>query len=102
MLKTIAHPLIGFLLIFSILAPSVIQLVDNDSPIAILMDSSEEEKNNDQESEKKMGEKDMYLNPCSLAQNIIDQNSRAEVLEQSFILLDATSEIFLPPPEQMV
>lgn len=101
-MKAIAHPLICFLLIFSILAPSILPLVIKDCPIAILLDTSDEEKKKDKESEKKMGEKDLFYNSNALAQSFFDQNSKAEETGHPSMHSDVMAEILLPPPEKLI
>ncbi|MCL6267371.1 hypothetical protein [Flagellimonas myxillae] len=102
MLKALAHPLICFLLIFSILAPSIVPLIDKDCPIAVFLDSSEEEKSKDKESEKKLGEKDLFLNSESLTNNFLGLNIKAEDTENLCMHSDVMTEILLPPPEKLV
>ncbi|TMU55251.1 hypothetical protein [Flagellimonas algicola] len=102
MLKAIAHPFICFMLIFSILAPSIAPLVDRDCSIAIHMDSGDEEKKSEKESEKKFGEKDLFLSPFSSDNNFFDQYAKVENTEDPSLLSDVTTEILLPPPEKLV
>lgn len=98
MLKTIAFPLIAIMLIFSILAPSVVPLLEKDYDIFVLLDNSEDEKSKDKESEKKFDEKDMFLSNslvsnCDFFQNQV-QNYTTYVSFNS----DFKADILLPPP----
>ena len=102
MLKAFAFPLIALMLIFSILAPSVITLVDRDCAIAALVDNSEEEKKPEKESEKKFSEKDLFLGQIETSGNYSVQGKNS--VQKGYILKhsDYKAEILLPPPEQLI
>ncbi len=102
MLKTIAHPFICFMLIFSILAPSIAPLVDQECSIAIHLDSSDEEKKQEKESEKKFGEKNLFLGPFSSDNNFFDQGATVQSTENQSLHSDVMTEILLPPPEKLI
>lgn len=102
MLRAIAHPFICFMLIFSILAPSIAPLVDRDCSIAIHMDSGDEEKKSEKESEKKFGEKDLFPGSFSSDNNFFDQGASVENNEDPSLHSDVLTEILLPPPEKLI
>lgn len=101
MLKTIAFPLISLVLIFSVLAPSIMPLMDKDSAIVILMDNNEEEKSNEKESEKKFSEKDLFLNHFAVNGSFFIQSNESEDTGYLFLISDFKAEILLPPPENL-
>ncbi|MGX1927870.1 hypothetical protein [Flagellimonas sp. 2504JD4-2] len=101
MLKSIAHPLICIMLIFSILAPSIAPLVDKECAVAMLMDTNDEEKSKDKEAEKKIGEKDLFSGPFSMDGDFFLQLANAENPDYLFLNSDFMVEILLPPPEKL-
>ncbi|RDY59673.1 hypothetical protein [Flagellimonas nanhaiensis] len=102
MLKTFAFPLVALMLIFSILAPSIITLVDRDCAIVALVDKNDEEKKQDKESEKKFSEKDLFLGKIETSSNYFLQGKKS--VQKGYILKhsDYKAEILLPPPEQLI
>nr|WP_299386583.1 hypothetical protein [Allomuricauda sp.] len=102
MFKAVAHPFICLMLIFSILAPSVAPLVDKDCSIAMHLDSGDEEKKQEKESEKKFGEKDLFMGPFSTEHSFWNQRTTVENSENPSLHSDVMREILLPPPEKLV
>jgi len=101
-LKTIAFPLIAVMLIFSILAPSLIPLLDNDYDIIVLMDNNEEEKSKEKESEKKFDEKNLFLSSFTSSDSMFFQNPNQGCNRYLFSNSDFKVEILLPPPRKLV
>ncbi|MEO9512259.1 MAG: hypothetical protein ABJN84_06155 [Flavobacteriaceae bacterium] len=99
MLKTIAIPFISMMLIFSILAPSIAPLLDKDYDTFVFLDSNEEEKNNEKESEKNFDEKNLFLNYVLVTKRFFVQNKTLENVGYLFFNSDSKAEIFLPPPK---
>ncbi|MGW9684388.1 hypothetical protein [Flagellimonas sp. 2504JD1-5] len=99
MLKTIAFPFIALVLIFSILAPSFIPLLDKDCEVVAIADPGEEENNQEKESEKKIDEKDLFVTYLSPSHHFGEQGSKLEVLGYLFANSDFKEDILLPPPE---
>lgn len=89
------------MLVFSILAPSIIHLMDRDCSVAVLMDNNDEEKK-ENESEKKFGEKDLFLNSVVMDSDFFPESSFVQDTEHQFSTSDYLAEIFLPPPQQLV
>lgn len=102
MLKTIAFPLIAMMLIFSILAPSLIPLLDNDYDIVVLIDNNEEEKSKEKESEKKFDEKNLFLNSFASSDSMFFQNLNQGCNRYLFSNSDFKADILLPPPRKLV
>ena len=100
--KNIAFPLVALMLIFSILAPSVITLADRDCAIAALVDTNDEEKKQEKESEKKFSEKDLFFGKIETSSNYFLQGKNS--VQKGYILKpsDFKAEILLPPPEQLI
>ncbi|MDC6365280.1 MULTISPECIES: hypothetical protein [Flavobacteriaceae] len=101
MLKAIAFPFIALMLIFSILAPSVISLVDKDGAIAVLVDSNDEENNQEKESKKKFEEKDLFLHGLVTTGNFLHKKEKSVHKKHVFLHSDFKAEILLPPPQQL-
>lgn len=101
MLKTVALPFIAVMLIFSILAPSLVPLIGEDYEMAVLWDTGEEEKNSDNESEKKLGEKDLFLNKPHFSSTDFSQNEPEKFVCYFFSYSVFEADILLPPPEEM-
>ncbi|WP_420320731.1 hypothetical protein [Flagellimonas sp.] len=99
MLKTIAFSFIALVLIFSILAPSFVSLLDKDYAMVIIADSGEEENNQEKESEKKIDEKDLFVTYVSTSNHFKEQGNKLEVVGYLFANSDFKEDIFLPPPE---
>ncbi|WP_411029173.1 hypothetical protein [Spongiimicrobium sp. 3-5] len=100
MFKSVAHFIISFLLIASILAPSVVTLLDNSENTMWVVDFNEEEKK--KEEKKELVEKDFFLHFSDLHTNLllkekIDDNNFRVVL-----YTDYATEILLPPPEHTI
>ncbi len=102
MLKTIAHPLICLMLIFSILAPSIIPLLDKECAVAVLLDTNNDEEKKEKESEKKFGEKDLFAGPFDMNNGFFFQLTEIENTEYLLFNTDYKAEIVLPPPEKLV
>ncbi len=88
------------MLIFSILTPSIIPLLDKDCAVAVLLDTNDEEKK-EKEAEKKIGEKDLFSGPFSMDGDFFLQLANAENTEYLFLHSDFMAEILLPPPEKL-
>ncbi len=101
-LKTIAFPLIAIMLIFSILAPSLIPLMDKEFDIAVLVDANEEEKSKEKESEKKFDEKNLFLDDSSSSNSLYLLNSGQDFSRYVFSNSDFKAEILLPPPQEFI
>ncbi len=101
-LKTIAFPLIAMMLIFSILAPSLAPLIDEEFDIAVLVDSGEDEKNKEKESEKKFDEKNLFLDDSSSSNSLYLLNQDQGFSRYVFSNSDFKAEILLPPPRELV
>lgn len=102
MLKTIAFTIIAIMLIFSILAPSLIPLLDNDYDIVVLIDNNEEEKSKEKESEKKFDEKDLFLNSFASSDSMFFQKTNQDCNRYLFSNSDFKAEILLPPPRKLI
>lgn len=102
MLKTIAHPLICFMLIFSILAPSVLPLLDRDCELMAYVDTPEEKKGKEKETEKKFDEKNLFLDQISSLDGTLDSNKNISDTGYRFSVLEFHTEILLPPPRKLV
>ncbi|MEM9647097.1 MAG: hypothetical protein AAF969_01355 [Bacteroidota bacterium] len=102
MLTSFAHPLVCLMLIFSILAPSVVPLVDKDCAVAVLLDTNEEEKSKEKESEKKFNEKDLFLNQYAVNGSVFIQFQESETIEYLLLNSDFQGEIVLPPPQKFI
>ncbi len=89
------------MLIFSILAPSVIPLLDKDCPVAVLLDTNEEEKK-EKDSEKKFGEKNLFTGPFDTNNGLFFQLTEVESTEYLLFNTDFKVEIILPPPKKLV
>lgn len=89
------------MLIFSILTPSIISLLDKDCAVAVLLDTNDEEKK-EKESEKKIGEKDLFAGPFEMNNGLFFHLTEAENTEYLLFNTDYKAEIFLPPPEKLV
>lgn len=76
--------------------------MDKECAVAILFDANEEEKKKDKESEKKFGEKDLFLNQSTLTGNFFLQNQESENTEYLLPHSDFKAEILLPPPEKLI
>ncbi|SNY94820.1 hypothetical protein [Flagellimonas pacifica] len=101
MLKTIAHPMICLMLIFSILTPSIISLLNKDCAVVVLLDTNDEEKQ-EKESEKKIGEKNLFAGPFDMNNGLFFDLTEVENIEYLLFNTDYMAEIFLPPPEKLV
>ncbi|WP_139063734.1 hypothetical protein [Flagellimonas eckloniae] len=101
MLKTIAFPLIAIMLIFSILAPSVLPLLDKDYDMFVFLDNSEEEKSKEKESEKKFDEKDMFYTNSLVSNCDYFQNQSQNYAIYINFSSDFKADILLPPPRKL-
>lgn len=102
MLKTIALPFIAIMLIFSLLAPSVVTLLDKDCSIAFFMSPEEEEKKNEKESEKKFDEKNLFLASFQFSTYFDCQEQNLAAIEYLPTKLDYKADILVPPPRGLV
>ncbi|MEL6976438.1 MAG: hypothetical protein AAGL29_13730 [Bacteroidota bacterium] len=100
MIKSITFPLIALLLVSSILAPSLLSVLDIEEEMMVLVDTSEEEKNGEKESEKKSDESDLFF-------NIIGHQTACSalnlVLKMQYPLHlggDYIGDVIVPPPRQ--
>ncbi|MEZ4809704.1 MAG: hypothetical protein R2819_05030 [Allomuricauda sp.] len=102
MLKTIAFPFIAVLLIFSLLAPSIVTLLDKDSNIAFFMSPEEEEKKNEKESEKKIDGKNLFLTHFVSSDHFVSQER--DLASSGYLpsVLDYEADILVPPPRRLV
>ncbi len=85
-------------MVFSILTPSLIPIIDESGDALVLTDMNEEEKQGEKEAEKSFDEKDLFLNNFNLTgsspvQKQNHSHSKFTVLSSSFIV-----DIHLPPP----
>lgn len=102
LMKPTIHFLFSMVLIFSILAPSVLNLYVADEEAIVLMDTSEEEKQEKQEkTEKEVEEKILQLGFFSKENAILSLESRVDVpyLKNH---INFSLEIKLPPPKTLV
>jgi len=102
MLKTLAFPLIALMLIFSLLAPSILPLLDKGCDISLVVDTSGEEKNTEKESENKFDEKDLYLSLAFPVKSVSVQNKKMGDVRYFFFNSDFKVEIPPPPPEHFL
>ncbi|MBS9463334.1 hypothetical protein KIM67_13025 [Flagellimonas sp. 389] len=98
MLRTISFPCIALLLIFSILAPSIMPLLSQKHDIVVLADTNEEEKNHEKESEKKFDEKDLFLPKYVSPHFILLQNKNLNHIGYTFPASNFNADIVVPPP----
>ena len=85
-------------MVFSVLTPSLLSIVDESTDLLVLTDTGEEEKQGEQETEKKLEEKDLFLNNFSFTNSFVDQ--RRKHLPSEFTLFNSNFivDIHLPPP----
>ena len=85
-------------MVFSILTPSLLSVLDENSEIVLLTDTNEKESQSEKEAEKKFDEKDLFLNNIHFGNSHLIQ---ARVLCHSkyvFHNSDFIVDIILPPP----
>ena len=97
-MKKVSFPLIALLLVFSVLTPSLLSIVDEGSDLLVLTDTNEEEKQGEQEAEKNLDEKDLFLNNFGFTNSSVVQ--RQKHLHSEFTLFNSNFvvDIHLPPP----
>ncbi|MEM6865323.1 MAG: hypothetical protein AAF575_09075 [Bacteroidota bacterium] len=85
-------------IISSILAPSVLSLMDESNEIVLLKDTNEEENNNENETEKQGDEKDMFLKNTYPSKSLVIQFQVHSYVEYELYHSDFIEDILLPPP----
>ncbi|MEL7270056.1 MAG: hypothetical protein AAGL34_10805 [Bacteroidota bacterium] len=98
MIKSITFPLIALVLISSILAPSLLSILDLEKDIVVLVDTSEEEKNTEKESEKKSDESDLFFNTLGHLTAFSELNPVLKMQDAFHTGLDFIGEVNVPPP----
>ncbi|MEM8762336.1 MAG: hypothetical protein AAGD88_00890 [Bacteroidota bacterium] len=98
MIKSITFPLIALLLISSILAPSLLSILDIEKDLVVLVDTSEEEKNTEKESEKKSDESDLFFNTLGHTAAFSELNPIFKMQYAFDLGLDFIGEVNVPPP----
>ncbi|MGY8932591.1 MAG: hypothetical protein ACKVIM_00315 [Flavobacteriales bacterium] len=98
MLKSIIYIILSTVFIFSILAPSVINLYSNADTI-VLLDSSEKEKS--EKTEKELEEKILNLYTFN-NKSTLSLKKRATFQFHIEINTDHTLKVLLPPPKQNI
>ena len=101
MIKKYAFSIIATLLIFSILAPTVVTFLNTHKEVLIAIDFADEESKKE-ESKKKFDEKELFfgesINPHCFYETESILNSSIDYFKYS----DVSTEIILPPPEQLI
>ncbi|MDC8004836.1 hypothetical protein POV27_12300 [Aureisphaera galaxeae] len=95
-LKSFAHSVVSFLVVFSLLVPSVAPFLKCDNELIISLDISDEES---KKEHKKELDKDVFF------QDLIENPNLEEIISQKLFdnygksFTEVHQEIFLPPPE---
>lgn len=77
-------------------------LLSDKCDIVVLMDTGEEEKKKEKESEKKFDEKDLFLNQYASSDNFIALRKAFDPSGYLFSNSDFRPEIHLPPPQKLI
>ncbi|WP_222982262.1 hypothetical protein [Flagellimonas meishanensis] len=102
MLRAIAFPIIAFLLISSLLAPPVMVLLDRDFSMAMILSPEDEDKSNEQEAEKKLDEKNLFITDFTGPHGMFSKERKINPTEYVPSLSDYKADILVPPPRLAV
>ncbi len=101
-LKAIIYPFLALLLMFSILAPSIMPLLDNKYEIAVPQDLNEEEKKQENEPEKNFDYKNSVLINSIAAKTRVYTKKILYHSSYLFTVSIFDAEIPFPPPRKFV
>lgn len=97
MKPSLLHSFFSFMVVFSLLAPSVLPFVNSSEETLMLIDFSEDEQKKEQK--KDLEEKEVYFESTNVGDNFDSNESGKMLFGYKETQVEVLTEILLPPPE---